>query len=116
MISEELIAEIAGIIPPGVASFLLTSQQDASSIIAQQRRCRSNTLQLVDRLERAVMRICARPCRGISIVQVIHGRGEESVSEALDVAAHADALLLDSGNQSLKIKELGGTGRTHNWN
>ena len=26
-----------------------------------------------------------------------------------------DALLLDSGNPNLDIKELGGTGRTHNW-
>ncbi len=115
VISEELIAEIAGIIPPGVASFLLTSQQDASSIIAQQRRCRSNTLQLVDRLEEGSYEDLRAALPGISIVQVIHVRGEESVSEALDVAAHADALLLDSGNQSLKIKELGGTGRTHNW-
>ncbi|HXV17323.1 MAG TPA: hypothetical protein VD758_11115 [Gemmatimonadaceae bacterium] len=26
-----------------------------------------------------------------------------------------DALLLDSGNPSLAVKELGGTGRVHNW-
>ena len=26
-----------------------------------------------------------------------------------------DALLLDSGNQKLAVKELGGTGRTHDW-
>jgi phosphoribosylanthranilate isomerase len=26
-----------------------------------------------------------------------------------------DAILLDSGNQKLAIKELGGTGRTHDW-
>jgi phosphoribosylanthranilate isomerase len=26
-----------------------------------------------------------------------------------------DAILLDSGNPNLSIKELGGTGRTHNW-
>ena len=26
-----------------------------------------------------------------------------------------DFILLDSGNQKLKIKELGGTGRTHDW-
>ena len=28
---------------------------------------------------------------------------------------HVDALLLDSGNPSLAVKELGGTGRTHDW-
>ena len=29
--------------------------------------------------------------------------------------AEVDALLLDSGNPKLAIKELGGTGRVHNW-
>jgi phosphoribosylanthranilate isomerase len=31
------------------------------------------------------------------------------------LAPHVNAILLDSGNQSLAIKELGGTGRTHDW-
>jgi phosphoribosylanthranilate isomerase len=37
------------------------------------------------------------------------------LAEALGAARHVDALLLDSGNQSLAVKELGGTGRTHDW-
>jgi phosphoribosylanthranilate isomerase len=52
---------------------------------------------------------------GVSLVQVVHVTGEESFAEALEAARHADALLLDSGNQSLPVKELGGTGRTHDW-
>ncbi|HKG97608.1 MAG TPA: hypothetical protein VKA97_07330, partial [Pyrinomonadaceae bacterium] len=52
---------------------------------------------------------------GVSLVQVIHVTGPEAVDEAIAVAAHVDAVLLDSGNQSLAIKELGGTGRTHDW-
>lgn len=48
-------------------------------------------------------------------MQVIHVLGEQSVHEALDVAPHVDALLLDSGNPHLAIKELGGTGRVHDW-
>ncbi len=115
IISEEMIAEIAGVVPPGVASFLLTSLQETASIIEQHRRCRTNTLQLVDRLEEGNFEELRKALPGISIVQVIHVRGEESVAEAVAVAAHVDALLLDSGNQSLAIKELGGTGRTHNW-
>ncbi len=51
----------------------------------------------------------------ISIVQVIHVTGEESIREAIKVEKYVDAVLLDSGNQKLKVKELGGTGRTHNW-
>lgn len=31
------------------------------------------------------------------------------------MAPSVDALLLDSGNPSLAVKELGGTGRAHNW-
>jgi phosphoribosylanthranilate isomerase len=52
---------------------------------------------------------------GVSLVQVVHVTGEESFEEAAGVARHVDALLLDSGNQSLAVKELGGTGRTHDW-
>ncbi len=116
VISEEKIAEIAATVPPGVATFLLTSKQDTEAIIAQQRRCRVNTLQLVDRLESGSYDDLRKALRGIKIVQVIHVTGAESVAEAEAVAPHVDALLLDSGNPALKIKELGGTGRTHDWN
>ena len=51
----------------------------------------------------------------VKLVQVIHVRSEASVSEALEASAYVDALLLDSGNPSLQIKELGGTGRVHDW-
>lgn len=114
-ISEELIREIAEQVPPPIATFLLTASQDADEIIAQQRRCRTNTLQLVDQLMSGSYRDLRRALPGIVIVQVIHVTGEESVDEALSVAPHVDALLLDSGNPSLPVKELGGTGRTHDW-
>jgi len=39
----------------------------------------------------------------------------ESVQQAIDVSPYVDAILLDSGNPNLPNKELGGTGRTHNW-
>ena len=114
-ISEELIAEIAAQVPPPIATFLLTASQDADAIIAQQRRCRTNTLQLVDSLTSGSYQDLRRALPGIAIVQVIHVTGEASVDEALAVAPHVDALLLDSGNPSLPVKELGGTGRTHDW-
>lgn len=114
-IEEDLIAQIAATIPPGVASFLLTSKQDVPSIIEQQRRCRVNTLQLVDRLETGTYDELRQALPGISIVQVIHVTGEESIQEAVAIAPHVHAILLDSGNPSLQIKELGGTGRVHNW-
>jgi phosphoribosylanthranilate isomerase len=52
---------------------------------------------------------------GVKLVQVIHVTGPESVEEAVTVAPDVDAILLDSGNPSLEVKELGGTGRRHDW-
>ena len=114
-IPESLIAEIAATIPPGVSSFLLTCQQDASAIIDQQRRLRVNTIQICDRLPAGSHRGLREALPGVSLVQVVHVTGPESVDEAIEVAPHVDAVLLDSGNQTLAIKELGGTGRTHDW-
>ncbi|HEY0765791.1 MAG TPA: phosphoribosylanthranilate isomerase [Pyrinomonadaceae bacterium] len=114
-IPEDLIAEIAATVPPGVSSFLLTSLQDAASIIDQQRRLRVNTIQIVDRLTSGTYQEIHDALPGIKLVQVIHVTGPESVDEAISVASQVDAILLDSGNQSLAIKELGGTGRTHDW-
>ena len=114
-IAEDLIAEIAAIVPPGVSSFLLTCLQDAGSIIDQQRRLRVNTIQICDRLTGGTYKEIHEALAGIKLVQVIHVTGPESVDEAISVAPHVDAILLDSGNQSLAIKELGGTGRTHDW-
>ena len=115
-IEEDLIAEIAKVVPPGVASFLLTCKQDVESIIDQQRRLRVNTIQICDRLVDGSYDELRRALPGVSLVQVIHVTGPESVDEAQMIARHANAILLDSGNQSLRIKELGGTGRVHDWN
>lgn len=115
VIPEARIPEIAASVPPGVAAFLLTSKQDVSEIIEQQRRCRTNTIQLVDTLERGTHADLRAALPGIGIVQVVHVADESSVTEAEAVARHVDAILLDSGNPKLEVKELGGTGRIHNW-
>jgi len=115
VISADLIAEIAATIPPAVATFLLTSKQDAESIIAQQRACGVNTIQICDRMERGSYKAMREAMPGISLIQVIHITDEESIEEAIAVATDVDAILLDSGNQKLAVKELGGTGRIHNW-
>ena len=114
-IPEDLIAEIAATIPPGVSSFLLTCLQDAASIIEQQRRLRVNTIQMCDRLTQGSYQDLREALPGVALVQVVHVTGPEAVDEAIAVAPMVDAILLDSGNQSLAIKELGGTGRTHDW-
>ncbi len=115
VIDEGMIAEIAASVPPPIATFLLTSKQDVDSIIEQHRRLRTNTIQIVDRLEQGSYADLRAALPGISLVQVIHVNGEESVEEAITVSPQVDAILLDSGNQKLSVKELGGTGRTHDW-
>ena len=115
VIDENLIAQIAAVVPPAVSSFLLTCKQDARDIIDQHRRCRTTTIQICDRLESGTYRNIRASLPGIHIVQVVHVTGEESIEEAVRAAPDVDAVLLDSGNQSLKIKELGGTGRVHDW-
>jgi phosphoribosylanthranilate isomerase len=115
VIPESLIAEIAASVPPTVATFLLTCRQDAASIVEQQRRCRTNTIQICDRLERGSYGEMREALPGVALVQVIHVRGAEALAEALAIAPQVDAILLDSGNQSLAVKELGGTGRAHDW-
>jgi phosphoribosylanthranilate isomerase len=114
-IPEELIKEIAAVIPPAISSFLLTCQQDVDAIVDQQRRLGVNTVQICDRLEKGSHDELRKALPGISLVQVIHVTGPEAIDEAVAVARDVDAILLDSGNQTLAIKELGGTGRTHDW-
>ena len=114
-IGDELIAAIAARVPPPVATLLLTSETGAEAIIAHASRCRTNTLQLVDRVEPADYPRLRRALPGIKLVQVVHVGGEAAVAEAIAAAAHADALLLDSGRPHEPIKVLGGTGRTHDW-
>jgi phosphoribosylanthranilate isomerase len=115
VISEEQIAEIAASVPPPIATFLLTSKQDVDSIIAQQRGCRTNCVQLCDCVTSGSLRDLKRALPGVSIIQVIHVTGPESVEEAATIARAVDAILLDSGNPALAVKELGGTGRRHDW-
>lgn len=114
-IPESRIRDIAETVPPGVATFLLTCETTADAIIAQQRFCRTNTLQLVDEVRVGVYDALRDALPGISLVQVIHVRDESALREAVAVSAKVDAILLDSGQPGLAIKELGGTGRTHDW-
>jgi phosphoribosylanthranilate isomerase len=115
VISDQLISEIAATVPPAIGTFLLTCRQNVAEIVAQQRVCRTNTIQICDHLTHGTHEELRRALPGISIVQVVHVSGPESVVEATNVAPHVDAILLDSGNQKLAVKELGGTGRTHDW-
>lgn len=115
VIDEALIAEIARGVPPPIETFLLTPLQSADAIAEQHARCGTTTLQLVDHVPHDELRRLRALRPGVRLVQVIHVLGPASIDEARAAAAHVDALLLDSGNPSLAMKELGGTGRVHDW-
>ena len=116
VIEDALIARIAESVPESTATFLLTSRQTAQGIARQHALCRTSVIQLVDELPEHELRALRRLLPDIRLVQVIHVTAEASVVQALSVAPWVDALLLDSGNPALPVKELGGTGRTHDWN
>ena len=115
VIDDALIQEITNEVPPGVATFLLTSETSSQKIIEHHRRVNTNTIQIVDALTAGSYAAIKKALPSVKIVQVIHVIDQSSVDEAIAIAPMVDAILLDSGNPNLKVKELGGTGRTHNW-
>ena len=116
VISDAVVAEVASVMRgQNVRSFLLTARTTAEAIAAKHRAAGTTTLQLVDHVPHAELRQLRLLCPEVELVQVIHVTGVASVAEALAVAPWVDALLLDSGNPALVVKELGGTGRTHDW-
>lgn len=115
VIDDALIAEIAAAVPPPVATFLLTSETQADAIVDHVRRCGTNTVQLVDRVEEGAHAAIRRALPQVKIVQVLHVGDADVVDEARALAGAVDAFLLDSGNPKLAVKELGGTGRVHDW-
>lgn len=115
IIPDSVIFEIARAVPPTIGTFLLTSETSVNEIINHHKRTLTNTIQLVDTLAEGSYHDLRKALPGVKLVQVIHVFDERSVEEAIKVSGQVDALLLDSGNPNLKIKVLGGTGRTHNW-
>lgn len=115
VIDDALIAEIAAVVPPPIATFLLTSETRADAVIDHLRRCGTNTVQLVDRVEAGAHAIIRRALPQVKIVQVLHVTDDDIVDEARTLADAVDGFLLDSGNPKLAVKELGGTGRVHDW-
>jgi len=115
VIDEETLRRIAATVPPGVTTFMLTSERETGSLVEQQFRCRCNVLQLCDVPQPGAYAKLRDAFPELKLVQVIHVRGPDAVQQALEAAPSVDALLLDSGDPTRVVKELGGTGRGHDW-
>lgn len=114
-IPESDITSIVQHVGRRAATVLLTSRQDASTIADQLERIRPTVVQLVDELAEREYETLRVSHPQVVLMQVIHVRNEASVNEAERVAPYVDAILLDSGNPTAAVKELGGTGRIHDW-
>jgi len=114
-ISEERIGAIARAVRGEVQTFLLTALVDAHEIAEQHARCGTSAIQLVDHVAAGERALLHALLPGVKLVQVVHVSGGESLDEARAAAEQADELLLDSGNRGAPTKELGGTGRVHDW-
>ena len=115
VIDNEMIKLISDSFSGRIDTFLLTSKRSTKEIIEQHKLFGTCTIQIVDSLLEGTHTELKNALPVVNIVQVIHVSGEDSLTEAIQNSHSTDALLLDSGNQKLAVKELGGTGRTHNW-
>jgi phosphoribosylanthranilate isomerase len=97
------------------ATVLLTSRQNAPGIREQLDQIQPTVVQLVDDLPTSEYAALRASHPSVVIMQVIHVRGPASLAEAIRIAPFADAILLDSGDPTATVKELGGTGRVHDW-
>lgn len=116
VVLDDLAAQVVQQTPPPIATFMLTSETNVTEIVAHQQRVGANTIQIVDAVSPDTYAQLHAALPAIKLVQVIHVIDERNIEEALQAVENgADTLLLDSGNPNLSVKELGGTGRVHNW-
>lgn len=114
-IADDLIQNIVQSVPSETLTFLLTPKTNPYEIIEHQRLTGTNCIQLVDAVKVEDYKILRDNLPNIKLIQVIHVLDNLSVEQAKQYAGVADMILLDSGNPNLSVKELGGTGRVHNW-
>ena len=108
-------ARIARTVPPGVASFLLTAATRADELVRDVAAVRPDVVQIVDAPDADAYAALRSAFPALKLVQVIHVEDDGAIRAALDVQDQVDAILLDSGRPKAAIRELGGTGRAHDW-
>jgi phosphoribosylanthranilate isomerase len=114
-IPDNTIAAIAAFAPPPISTFLLTSKTTASAISAHAQATRPTTVQIVTQIDPDESAKLAVLEPHVRRVQVIHVEGSDAIGLIPHYAPHVHAFLLDSGRPNARVRELGGTGRTHDW-
>jgi phosphoribosylanthranilate isomerase len=114
-IPDARIAEIVRVVPPPVATFLLTTEKTADAISAHLRRTRPTAVQILQHIDPAQSARLAEIEPQVRRVQVIHVEGPEALDLIPAYTPHVHAFLLDSGRPNAPTPEFGGTGRLHDW-
>ncbi|MEL6234988.1 MAG: phosphoribosylanthranilate isomerase [Pseudomonadota bacterium] len=114
-IPDARIAQIAQAVRGRAMSVLLTSETAPDAVVAHVARCHPSAVQLVDAVQPGTVAALRSAFPDLTIIQVIHVGGPSAVADAQAAVEAADMLLLDSGAPEKAVKELGGTGRVHDW-
>lgn len=114
-IDARTIAAIVGLLPPPIATFLLTSESMASRVVQVVRATGASTVQLVKHLAPPESEELAKLLPTTRRVQVIHVENRRALDLTDAYAPHVHAFLLDSGRPSLPTPQYGGTGKVHDW-
>jgi phosphoribosylanthranilate isomerase len=109
------IAAVTSLVPPPVATFLLTSETTADAISAHIQRTNPSTVQVVSHIDPSESARLAKIEPHVRRVQVIHVEGPDALQLIPIYSRHVHAFLLDSGRPNAAVAELGGTGRAHDW-
>lgn len=115
VIDDNLARAIAAAVPRLVVTVLLTARQTAEEIVDHVNYCRTNAVQIVRHISPAQYPNLIKSLPSTRRIQVIHVEGEAALDSLETYEPYADAFLLDSGRPTAPQVELGGTGRTHNW-
>lgn len=115
IISDDVATEISSRTPPPVSTFLLTSETRADRIADHVLKVGASTVQIVTHIDTDESKRLADLIPHIRRVQVIHVEDDTCLSLIRIYEENCHAFLLDSGKPSAAVPELGGTGRTHNW-
>jgi len=114
-IDDDMVRAIAAVVPPPVATFLLTSRTRGADIVDHIRYCGTSTIQIVSHIDPAEYETIVRDAPTTRRVQVIHVEDDGALQLINVYAPYVHAFLLDSGRPNAAVAELGGTGRAHDW-
>ena len=115
VVDDATIRAVTSVVPPPLATFLLTSRANGIDIVEHAQHCGTNTVQIVDHIDPSELAVVAVSLPMIRRVQVIHVEGPQALDLIPRYEPYVHAFLLDSGKPGGTMRELGGTGRTHDW-